>query len=715
MNSHINENRAILLQNTTFLQPTASIDSMPSSEFTEMLNILSEILEKQRLPTNAEVVRFDRRAALSEVIQKNPPTSPKSAFYREAAELGDADMAKRLETRRGSMNGSLNPDQAKANIQRLNIAVIKVLGWAGADKANIEELAEQFDSVVANSSDVVVAVSAWFDKSVPTQGMTEEEKEGFRLFFITVARRNLSMKKMARIGVTWKLAITLILGYFDVLTDLLVSRSYMHAGDCSTAYATAGFAFAAIIIQATFTFINYWKKTWKERFGRTLLALLGMAPVMEGASVWTGKEDPDLVVSGPVMYASIKAIEIAIESIPESIIQVNGILKTNRENIKGIQIIGIVSSIAAGAFIITDGNFGQILSMHLKNPGDPYFGWISKNGGLEKKRQMIGMFMFNACYFAQFVFAMSLTALAFGSVKPLLALLAIEFCVVCAYMGKKGELLGWAMMGKSSQFTDRIVAPFIWFFYYMLVSAVPLLIAAAPMELGPEVFATTMVWRLFTNGGIIHVALGELSEKHYLGCWDGMTAYGVSLTLVAVGLVLFFVNCDPNFDRSLFWRPKSGKQHIRESFQDESIWAKGYATKDDENWSWVVGIHPTYLPFDEVTPWICDCLAGKYDKMYDTLNKGVERPEWMSGKENEGKFIERVVEIYTWRGEDDKDVKEVNKALTKLFGKNGGDEEDGVLGGKVTFIKCPGKKRNSRTKNSRVLATVEEGSSERYF
>lgn len=107
---------------------------MPSSKFTEMLNILSEILEMQRRPTNAEVVRFDWRAALSEVIQKNPPTSPKSAFYREAAELGDADMAKRLETRRGSMNGSLNPDQAKANIESLHIAVIKVLGWAGADK-----------------------------------------------------------------------------------------------------------------------------------------------------------------------------------------------------------------------------------------------------------------------------------------------------------------------------------------------------------------------------------------------------------------------------------------------------------------------------------------------------------------------------------------------------------------------------------------------------
>ena len=41
-----------------------------------------------------------------------------------------------------------------------------------------KELAEQFDSVIANSEDVAGAVSAWFDKSVPTQGMTEEQGGG---------------------------------------------------------------------------------------------------------------------------------------------------------------------------------------------------------------------------------------------------------------------------------------------------------------------------------------------------------------------------------------------------------------------------------------------------------------------------------------------------------------------------------------------------------
>ena len=68
-----------------------------------------------------------------------------------------------------------------------------------------------------------------------------------------------------------------------------------------------------------------------------------------------------------------------------------------------------------------------------------------------------------------------------------------------------------------------------------------------------------------TNGGIVYVALRELEEKkHYLNLTTGIAGYGVSLGLAALGLVMFFRNCDPTFDRSLFWRPKSGKQHARE-------------------------------------------------------------------------------------------------------------------------------------------------------
>lgn len=53
----------------------------------------------------------------------------------------------------------------------------------------------------------------------------------------------------------------------------------------------------------------------------------------------------------------------------------------------------------------------------------------------------------------------------------------------------------------------------MWAFEYLLVSAVPMMITAAPCELGPEVFAGTVVWRLLTNTGIVYIALGALAKK----------------------------------------------------------------------------------------------------------------------------------------------------------------------------------------------------------
>lgn len=46
--------------------------------------------------------------------------------------------------------------------------------------------------------------------------------------------------------------------------------------------------------QAALTLFQYAKKSKRGRFGRLLLALLGLGPLMEGASVWMGKEDKEL-------------------------------------------------------------------------------------------------------------------------------------------------------------------------------------------------------------------------------------------------------------------------------------------------------------------------------------------------------------------------------------------------------------------------------------
>ncbi|GMH64396.1 hypothetical protein TrLO_g8289 [Triparma laevis f. longispina] len=127
--------------------------------------------------------------------------------------------------------------------------------------------------------------------------MKDTEKENKKKFLIEIAKKHRTLAKMSRIGVAVKMLLALSLGYFDILTDFLVAKSYYDSGKFDTAYATAGFAILAIVIQALRTFKQYGKKSWKLRYGRTLAALLGLGQLVEGAAVWTGREDSDLLVS----------------------------------------------------------------------------------------------------------------------------------------------------------------------------------------------------------------------------------------------------------------------------------------------------------------------------------------------------------------------------------------------------------------------------------
>ncbi|GMI06803.1 hypothetical protein TrLO_g6166 [Triparma laevis f. longispina] len=100
-------------------------------------------------------------------------------------------------------------------------------------------------------------------------------------------------------------------------------------------------------------------------------------------------------------------------------------------------------------------------------------------------------------------------------------------------------------------------------------------------------------------------------------------------------------------------------------------------------------MNPTYLPFDLMTPWICETLVEKYEDV------GVQRPEWMNS-ENNGKFIKRVAAVYIWKGMDGE---KVDKALTTLCRRSVADLEEDV-DGQLSFI--PSKKNRGQFNTQRA-------------
>ena len=112
---------------------------------------------------------------------------------------------------------------------------------------------------------------------------------------------------------------------------------------------------------------------------------------------------------------------------------------------------------------------------------------------------------------------------------------------------------------------------------------------------------------------MIFVELGALENHPYLNTTNGMAAYGGAMLLMAGRLALFFKNVEEGFDVSLFCRRKSGKERGRECWIDNKIWKRSsYTLKDAERYGRLRGLHPTYLPFDIITPWL-ENLATKYE------------------------------------------------------------------------------------------------------
>ncbi|GMH48522.1 hypothetical protein TrLO_g4559 [Triparma laevis f. longispina] len=145
---------------------------------------------------------------------------------------------------------------------------MKAVGFGNAMKEHEREAAEQVLVVIKNSSaDGAGDVSAWAEKVYPTDNMTKEETENLTEFLCTIAVRTRVTMRMSRIGVVLKLLMTLSMGYMDALTDFLVAKSYYDTKIFNTAYATAGFAVLAIVIQAVITLIQYGKKSWREHYG----------------------------------------------------------------------------------------------------------------------------------------------------------------------------------------------------------------------------------------------------------------------------------------------------------------------------------------------------------------------------------------------------------------------------------------------------------------
>jgi hypothetical protein len=290
-----------------------------------------------------------------------------------------------------------------------------------------------------------------------------------------------------------------------------------------------------------------------------------------------------------------------------------------------VQWISLFSSFVAGGFVQSEGNISFVRAAEISDPGNPFFKWVPSEIS-SFALCAAGLFSFSSAFFFLYVYTLSILYHATGSFTSVAVLYGTETAVLLCYKAWQRELMGYMLLPKATSLA--IIGNFVANTVCVgMTSTAPLISASYPGQLGPHVFAGIIGWRLVSSAPIIFFSAKAVAEKegYWLSLPAALGAYSVAMLIAVGGLLVFFKNMDPSFEKWRFWRPQTGRQMAAERMLDTKMWRKPddeIKNKDDESWDWVSGLAPFMQPMDTICDW-SERLADKYEN-------AATRPEWLT-------------------------------------------------------------------------------------
>jgi hypothetical protein len=161
--------------------------------------------------------------------------------------------------------------------------------------------------------------------------------------------------KFARWGATGRILFVLVMSYSDMVTDVLVILTFYAAGNMDAFGQSIGILSFAIFFHIVLALLKHSKRRRKAQLQGALQALLLLTPAIESYDYWRGREQTDDDIFDPVLFlVACRAVELVLESVPESVIQTAILFQTPPEDVAPLQVISIAASILAAGVIMTE-------------------------------------------------------------------------------------------------------------------------------------------------------------------------------------------------------------------------------------------------------------------------------------------------------------------------------------------------------------------------
>lgn len=444
--------------------------------------------------------------------------------------------------------------------------------------------------------------------------------------------------KFARWGATGRVLLVLILTYSDMITDLLVSFEYYNGGNIEGFWLSIGILAFATLAHATVAWAKTLRKEFVTKVKSIIAALCLLSPAIESYDYWRGKLKEDDDVLEPVLFlVGTRAIELVLESVPESAIQLTIFFKT--ENPTDLMKFSIFSSICAAGFIMADTNISyERGKMNAQSRGvgtHPQWGMLPSKPAL-MTCTYIGYFMFHVCYLTTGVLALVGSMLCFQTYY-IFGVIFMEFLFILSYVCWGHKTLHYCLSPTTNVGFFDIICWFV--MISMCNNFTPFFAGRAAAVFGGGTQFFCIAYRLVMNTLVFYVASGRFKDHQEIVVIEANARY--YYTLAAIGAILGYfiiVFCArPSHRWQYYSTRETSHEHIARFMTGEFL-TYSYKSVDEQAFSMVVGVHPAFVAVSTTADWLL--TLNKTSSLFegDALPKSMGAESGLSFEKSFGKL-----------------------------------------------------------------------------
>ncbi|GMI33215.1 hypothetical protein TeGR_g6242 [Tetraparma gracilis] len=467
-------------------------------------------------------------------------------------------------------------------------------------------------SCIAANLTAHAAVDEWILR-YPAMGELERKYVWFRPMMDTIAQRLLE-------SVSWGLKMRLYTGAglstLDLLSDLNMIYSYASTpGQEGAALSLAIMVGLCLLGQLLMVLVQTHKAPKRVMIREMLVVLTGIAPGIHAMRVANGggrdehaKLDHDLVLT------CTRGLEMALESIPGSLLQVHALLKSDDRGNKAALGSIVVSALTTG-FSAATISFDFDVDPRGRRYEPSFYGYIPDDAS--SRTLIFGCMIINGALLL-LVRSVSMALLAMVGGPWVLVYLVSDMAMYFMYKILRCDLWHWIPLEGTASVVESVLERLI---VKVLVDFTGVIQFRGAAEMGGSYFAFNMIMALAASFVSTHVYYAGLEEDEEGVMKEGyawMMVGGLSAGGICFGTA-FLLLMKPGY-KGTFFSTQTGYQYVQSKFLREGDENKKEVFEyNKKQWLRIRGdvkvwIVENWERWEEEKPeWFCDAWKAKVD------------------------------------------------------------------------------------------------------